>query len=273
MIVHRLGLFLTIACGLGACTPTKLASPASSQVSVVGGTVAPQNAYPFMVSIFLEQDRSNICGGSLIAPGVVVTAAHCFAGVWFASWKFFVRIGKHNMRHLEEGEELLAIDKIVIHENFSDSDRGIKNDIALVFLHTPSKFAPIKLNRDPQLPEKDSLLRLLGWGKSDEFMRQNEYLLRQVDVPVIDQQTCDEYSKLLEVEDHQICAGYLDRLTEKDACKGDSGGPLFNPEGEKKLLGIVSSGIGCARAKTPGFYTRISSFVEWIEKKTGPLPQ
>lgn len=63
-----------------------------------------------------------------------------------------------------------------------------------------------------------------------------------------------------------ICAGFLEGG--KDACQGDSGGPLFleyTPHYYYQV-GIVSYGIGCARAELPGVYTRITSFLDWIQK-------
>jgi secreted trypsin-like serine protease len=172
----------------------------------------------------------------------------------------------------EDGEELLKIQKIVMHDGFSSNDRGLVNDIALVFLEEASKFEPIKLNRDSQFPAPGALQRLIGWGTVDEFIRQTQQTLREVDLPIVDNATCARLNRGIDIKDHQICAGYLDDVTEKSSCKGDSGGPLFNPEGDKTLIGIVSGGRGCGRPNTPAFYTRVSSFVGWIEDRTGPLP-
>jgi secreted trypsin-like serine protease len=177
------------------------------------------------------------------------------------------------MYMFEDGEELIKIDKITMHDGFSSTARGLANDIALVFLEEPSKFAPIKLNRDPELPVSGSMLRLLGWGRIDEVIGRPQWTLREVDLPVVDNQTCARANDGLEIHDHNICAGYMDGQTEKGSCKGDSGGPLFSAEGDKSLVGIVSGGRGCARLNTPSFYTRVSSFIKWIEDRTGPLPR
>lgn len=265
---------LLVMLGLAqACAPVKRGTPPASELRVVGGQEATRAAYPFMVSVFHERDRRTICGGSLIAPKVVLTAAHCFADSWFPRSKFLIRIGKHHMYLWEDGEELMKIEKIVMHDGFSSKDRGLVNDIALVFLEEASKFEPIKLNRDSQFPAPGSLQRLIGWGTIDEHIRQPQQTLREVDVPIVDNATCARLNSGIEIKDHQICAGYLDGVTEKSSCKGDSGGPLFNPEGDRALIGIVSGGRGCARPNTPAFYTRVSSFVGWIEERTGPLPR
>lgn len=256
-----------------ACVPVKNSSDGSSGLRVVGGDEATPHAYPFVVSVFHENERKTYCGGSLIAPNVVLTAAHCFKDYWFPKSKFLVRIGKHHMYMFEDGEELMKIDKIVMHDGFSSTTLGLENDIALVFLKEPSKFSPIKLNRDPQFPSPGSLQRVVGWGTIDEIIHQGQQSLREVDLPIVDNKTCASLNPGIDINDYQICTGYLDGVTEKSPCKGDSGGPLFSAEGDKSLIGIVSGARGCARPNIPAFYTRVSSFIGWIEERTGPLPR
>ncbi|MBF0440388.1 MAG: serine protease [Oligoflexales bacterium] len=270
----KIFLLTAISC-LSACRygPNTDDLSVSSHSHVVGGREAPQHAYPFMVSIFGESSRQTICGGSLIAPKVVLTAAHCLSEVWFPASKYSIRIGKHNMIQKEDSEETIKIAKIVTHPDFSAGDRGFKNDIALIFLREKSKFAPIKLNRNHALPESGSMLRVIGWGFIHEeafYIPQNTLL--EVDLPVVDNETCRGLNREFDIQESQLCAGYLDGNTKKDACNGDSGGPLFSPDGERFLFGIISGGSGCARPKLPAFYTRVSHYVDWIERKIGPLP-
>lgn len=264
------GAQLGFLLGAGACMPRV----SDSLVNVVGGQTATPHAYPFMVSIFSERKQQTICGGSLIAPKVVLTAAHCFESSWFPGWQHKVRIGKHDMSKQEEGEESLTIAKVKIHPAFGMSERGLRNDVALVFLKESSRFKPIRFNRATQEPPPNSLQRVIGWGLiHEEAFFLPQYQLLQVDLPIVDNSTCAKLNRQFDIEDHQLCAGYIDGRTRKDACQGDSGGPIFAPTSDPVLFGVVSSGDGCAHLDKPGVYTRVSAYVDWIESQVGTLPE
>lgn len=118
---------------------------------------------------------------------------------------------------------------------------------------------------------------IAGWGKTTESGKSAD-VLQQVQLPVLKNSVCknryDKVGKLLserQFDDYVLCAGVL--KGGMDSCQGDSGGPLMIPTGRLAeptvyyQIGIVSYGIGCARVDVPGVYTRVSSFVEWIEEK------
>ena len=244
-----------------ACIP----KPTPSNINIVGGQPATPHAHPFMVSIYSERNQQTICGGSLIAPKVVLTAAHCFSDAWFPGWQHKVRIGKHNILKKEAREESLSIAKVRIHPDFVATDRGMRHDIALVFLQSASQFPPIRLNRDPAQPSIGSLLKVVGWGLTNEesfFIPQ--YELVEVDLPVVDRPTCTKLNRQFDILDQHLCAGVIDGKTQKDACQGDSGGPLFSSGTTPILYGVVSMGNGCGRIDTPGMYTRVSAYADWI---------
>merc|ERR1712036_130820 len=109
-----------------------------------------------------------------------------------------------------------------------------------------------------------------GWGYTTEYGPiSNE--LQEVAVRIIDFNTCkgaNWYTNM--VYESQVCAGYVDG--KQDSCAGDSGGPLVCRLGENMpwvLYGIVSWGWGCARARKPGVYTKMSSFVDWADNVMG----
>lgn len=63
----------------------------------------------------------------------------------------------------------------------------------------------------------------------------------------------------------KVCALSRDE-TPRDACPGDSGGPLMaeRPDGLYELVGVVSTGVGCGNPDFPGIYTKVSAYVDWI---------
>jgi secreted trypsin-like serine protease len=94
--------------------------------------------------------------------------------------------------------------------------------------------------------------------------------LREVQVPIVSNETCnDAYGGL--ITPSMLCAGYPEGG--KDACLGDSGGPLMVPAADDSwlLTAVVSFGVGCAQPDSYGVYTRVRPYLEWIESQTGAL--
>ncbi|CAG2158296.1 unnamed protein product [Oppiella nova] len=95
------------------------------------------------------------------------------------------------------------------------------------------------------------------------------YLNRIVSVPILSAEFCDYMFQQLGYNDvmkwGKLCAGVIDGG--RDACAGDSGGPLTVRRSEDNkwlLVGIISNGIKCGQPYTPGLYTQVSAFVDWI---------
>lgn len=117
---------------------------------------------------------------------------------------------------------------------------------------------------------------VVGWGRTTEGGRSSD-VLQQLQLPVLENDVCKaSYSKIgkliseKQFDEAVLCAGVLDGG--QDACQGDSGGPLVQPVQQGGVpnfyqIGIVSYGIGCARANVPGVYTRVQTFVDWINEK------
>lgn len=115
-----------------------------------------------------------------------------------------------------------------------------------------------------------------GWGKTQETGK-SASILQEVQIPVLTNEVCrDRYTKIgklvsqKQFDNAVLCAGVL--AGGQDSCQGDSGGPLMVPsiiDGKIVYyqIGIVSYGIGCARADVPGVYTRVQTFVDWIQRK------
>ena len=88
--------------------------------------------------------------------------------------------------------------------------------------------------------------------------------LLKVEVPYVDEKTCEDDYTGYTISEKMICAGEKG----KDSCQGDSGGPLvaYDENNSAVLVGVVSWGIGCAYEGYPGVYARVSAFVDWINQ-------
>lgn len=110
-----------------------------------------------------------------------------------------------------------------------------------------------------------------GWGALSENGNSPD-LLQKVEVPFVDNAKCKQTYFGLN-EQQMLCAGYEEGG--KDACQGDSGGPMvFRYSSDQWVVaGVVSWGWGCARPNTPGVYTRVSSYAQWIFEKTSVISE
>lgn len=230
---------------------------------IIGGEESDE-PYPWIVSI---QTSSHFCAGVLIGKNWVITAAHCLENV--DASRLNLMIGASNLVSLD-GAEFRTANWSKLHYDFL-ADR-FKNDIAIIKLNTPSSKTPIKiLDQGTQNSlVQDEQLRVLGWGLTKEGSQSSmSTKLRQVDVSFQDDDVCIDTYGTFGVPDYwntSFCAG--EKEGGKDACQGDSGGPVIvKADNQWALAGLVSWGIGCARASEFGAYTEVSAFKSWIEQR------
>lgn len=244
---------------------------------IVNGQDAFYGEFPWMVSI--RYRGLHLCGGSLIDHKWVVTAAHCLYGVRNSTRPFSVIAGQLKQDGSGEDAEnavVVAVDKVVIHPNFTT--KNYLNDIALIRLARPLNWDAFKRPICLPSPHDDDLYvgreaTVTGWGWTAESRKGGKQAntLQKLSVKVVDNRECTmwyrEANYPFTFQPTQMCAGYKEG--NKDSCEGDSGGPLIVREDEHfQLIGLVSSGVGCARPLLPGLYTRVSPFVSWIGRHT-----
>uniref|UniRef100_A0A1L8DQW0 Putative trypsin-like serine protease n=1 Tax=Nyssomyia neivai TaxID=330878 RepID=A0A1L8DQW0_9DIPT len=248
---------------------------------IVGGEEAKTAEFPHMAVIGWDSESSNgvidwNCGGALISEDCILTAAHCthIRGVQ----PKYVRLGDHNLaRTDDDGDpQQFNIREIVRHPEYKSSSKY--NDIAVMKLDGRPRLGkfvrPACLWQTPNINYTKTVAT--GWGQIDFSGPKSDSLLK-VTLDIISNSECAplfEINRKLQqgIIDTQMCAGYLDGG--KDTCQGDSGGPIqvVTPGNICifHVVGLTSFGKSCGGANAPGVYTRVSSYLDWLEPIVWP---
>ncbi|MFG3104799.1 S1 family peptidase [Streptomyces sp. NPDC048182] len=225
--------------------PSAVAAPEP----IVGGTTTTTSAYPFVMQI-TDASQNQFCGGTLVAPTKVVTAAHCMVGETTRS----VRVvgGRTNLNGTNG--TVAKVSRIWVNPGYTDATNG--DDVAVLTLAGSMPYAPVKYvsASDTGVYATGASARILGWGTTRENGSSSNQL-RTATVPLVSDSSCRTSYGSDFVASDMVCAGLPSGGV--DTCQGDSGGPLLLGG---VLAGITSWGEGCARAGYPGVYTRLTTF-------------
>ncbi|XP_019944012.1 transmembrane protease serine 4a isoform X2 [Paralichthys olivaceus] len=229
------------------------------QDRIIGGSDALIEDWPWQVS--LQQGGQHTCGGSLVSPRWVVTAAHCFTGSKKELSRWRVVSGQTFMGTLGGS----YVDRIIVNGNYDPARNDY--DIALMRLRSPITVAdarkPVCLPPEAFGLAAGASMAVTGWGYLEENGKVSPSL-QKASIPLIDHTVCSSpkvYGS--SVTQRMMCAGFLEGKV--DACQGDSGGPLVHFTSSRwHLVGVVSWGVGCARKGRPGVYCNVEEMLNWI---------
>lgn len=236
-----------------------------AQPRIVGGTKAPATAYPWMVALADKTggdlfDRQ-FCGGSLIAPRWVLTAAHCVEGEIASDLQ--VVMGFNDLDDTS-GAVVRGVKAFFVHPGYADIRGDLVNDLALLYLDAPvNSITPVAFSRSVSPLSVGETIRAIGWGDTQSSPRYPTEL-RQVDLAI------ESISRARQVYgSNQLNQRHLAAIGNgRDTCGGDSGGPLFDLDGDggdPLILGITSFGLRCAQRGVPGIYTNVGYYSDWID--------
>nr|BAF02296.1 Serase-1B [Mus musculus] len=233
---------------------------------IVGGVEAAPGEFPWQVS--LRENHEHFCGATIIGARWLVSAAHCFNEFQDpAQWA--AQAGSVHLSGSEASAVRTRVLRIAKHPAY-DADTA-DFDVAVLELARPLPFGryvqPACLPAATHVFPPGKKCLISGWGYLKEDFLVKPEVLQKATVELLDQSLCSSlYGHSL--TDRMVCAGYLDGKV--DSCQGDSGGPLVceEPSGRFFLAGIVSWGIGCAEARRPGVYTRVTRLRDWILEVT-----
>jgi secreted trypsin-like serine protease len=237
---------------------------------IIGGRVASPMRHPYYthLDIYYQSGSVYFCGGSLVAPDVILTAAHCIYSTDDRVARITAKVNYTQDTGRRTGYEYVRkVAKQIQYPTYNTYKNT--GDVALLVLDRAVTGVPlVKLNGVSTVPIVGKSLTVVGFGDTSNGNGVFPEYLLEVSVPAVSQQDCNDANSYKGTisETAMLCAGPTQGG--RDSCGGDSGGPLVvsgASANDDVQVGVVSFGEGCALANLPGVYARVSTYLGWIQ--------
>uniref|UniRef100_S4RXU3 chymotrypsin n=1 Tax=Petromyzon marinus TaxID=7757 RepID=S4RXU3_PETMA len=240
-------------CGVPAIKPV-----ITGYSRIVNGEDAVSGSWPWQVSL-------HYCGGSLIDPSWVVTAAHCEFNVRSPSIDRVV-LGEHDRNSNAENIQSLVVSKAITHQQWDSYN--INNDIMLLKLAQPAQIvdrvSPVCLPAASDVFADNMMCVTSGWAMCAFTAFNTPPILQQTALPIVPTATCQQkWGTVNVITSVMICAGGAGA----SSCMVNSGGPLVcEKNGVWNLVGIVSWGSSSCSTSMPAVYARVTALRSWMDQ-------
>jgi trypsin len=254
-----------------SASPHRLA-PAAAHATIVGGSLA---SGPFFASVAFVSDRQQgaiySCSGSVIAPTVVLTAAHCVESETTAAVSPVAgfTVTTHSSDLSGPGVELSTISHIFVEPRFNP--KSGRDDAALLILTTPTTAPPIAVLAPADAnPAAGTQAVVAGWGRTAFRKPGASRLLHRGDTVVQSEAWCIEHLRAFDPS-LEMCA--IDTPDDRTSpCFGDSGGPLLLGDEDRPLeIGIVSESNSRCSPAGPAMFTAMNAISGWLGRIVGSV--
>ncbi|XP_072715862.1 granzyme A-like [Ciconia boyciana] len=252
MTSHLLALLLSL---IAVILP-----PRYGCMDIIRGHIVRTHSWPFMAAI--QTKNLTVCGGALVAKQWVLTAAHCKV----SKSEVRVVLGAHRASIAEKEQQIFKVMQYFPHPQFGRSSK--ENDIMLLKLNGAAKLdkyvQPLLLPDSCEDITPGTMCKVAGWGVTSSG-KPSKYIW-ETTLKIVNRKSCEsKYGNYTKITINMLCAIGKERFFKRDACEGDSGGPLICAG---RYSGILSFGKGCGRRDMPGVYTRLTGkYIDWIKKE------
>ncbi|XP_044541302.1 serine protease 57-like [Gracilinanus agilis] len=236
----------------------QLTSSGAHQGQIVGGQEARPHSYPYAVSI--QYEGEHFCGGALIRPQWVLTAAHCEVSKNLTDFK--IVLGAHSLLTPESTQQVFGILQAVPYPLYNS--QADTSDLQLLKLNGTALLT--RSVRLVSLPRWNTAVfpgtqcHVCGWGDTTGLNNPAKVLM-EASVVVVTKQACNSSWNGV-INQDMVCALGSVRGQFRGVCGGDSGGPLIC---QGRLQGVVSFSTPlCGHPRFPDVYARVSTFIPWI---------